>query len=127
MRFGRHKYNAKRSKCNLGHSHPSMLECRYCNQLQMLQKAKAIHSFEYAKRYELKVNGKVIGFHKPDFTIIKNNGEVECHETKGVLTSDFMLRKKLFEAVYPDIKYIIIKKDGPVNEKTSLQIKSKQL
>ena len=107
--FPKHKYNARRSKCNLGHSHPSMLEGQYCNQLQMLLRAKEIKSFEYAKRYELRVNGCLIGHHKPDFTVWTNDGRIEIHETKGMITSDFMLRKNLFEAIYPEMKYIIIK------------------
>jgi hypothetical protein len=107
--FPKHKYNAKRTKCNLGHSHPSMLEGQYCNQLQMLQKANEIQSFDYNKRYELRVNGKLIGHHKPDFTVTTNDGKIEIHETKGMITTDFMLRKNLFEAIYPDIKYIIVK------------------
>lgn len=103
------KYHARRTKCNLGHSHPSMLECNYCNQLQMLVKAKEIKSFEAQKKYELRVNGQLIGCHKPDFTVVKNDGKVEVHETKGMETSDFRLRKNLFEAIYPEIPYIVIK------------------
>lgn len=107
--FSKHKYNASRSKCNLGHSHPSMLEGQYCNQLQMLLKAKEIKAFEYGKKYELRVNGKLIGCHKPDFTVTTNEGKTEIHETKGMITTDFMLRKNLFEAIYPEIPYIIVK------------------
>lgn len=107
--FNKQKYGSVRSKCALGHSHPSKLECGYCGQLQLLVKAKEIHSFDYAKRYELRVNGKLIGHHKPDFTVITKAGTVEVHETKGMITTDFMLRKNLFEAIYPEIPYIIIK------------------
>ena len=110
--FSKHKYNARRSKCNLGHSHPSMLEGQYCNALQLRVNALEINSFEYAKRYELRVNGCLIGHHKPDFTVITNDGKIEVHETKGMITTDFMLRKNLFEAIYPEIKYIIIKSGG---------------
>lgn len=107
--FNKHKYGAVRSKCALGHSHPSKLECGYCGQLQILEKANEIKSFEYAKKYELRVNGILIGCHKPDFTVMTNDGRIEVHETKGMVTSDFQLRKNLFEAIYPEIKYIVIK------------------
>lgn len=107
--FNKHKYGAVRSKCALGHSHPSKLECGYCGQLQMLQKNGDIIGFEYQKRYELRVNGKLIGHHKPDFTVIDVEGRISVHETKGLETSDFRLRKNLFEAIYTEIKYIVIK------------------
>ena len=107
--FKRHKYGAKRSKCELGHSHPSKLECGYCGQLQLMLKAKEIAGFEYQKKYELRVNGKLIGSHRPDFTVTTNSGSTEVHETKGMVTLDFILRKNLFEALYQDIKYIVIK------------------
>ena len=107
--FGKHKYNAVRSKCNLGHSHPSRLEGQYCNQLQMLERTKVIHSFEYAKKYELRVNGELITNHYPDFTVVDNNGIVSIHETKGCETDIWRFKKRLFCAVYPDIPYIVIK------------------
>lgn len=107
--FNHHKYGAVRSKCALGHSHPSKLEAGYCGQLQLLLKAKEIKGFEYQKSYELRVNGFLIGKHKPDFTVTTNNETIEVHETKGMITTDFMLRKNLFEAIYPEIKYILIK------------------
>lgn len=107
--FNKSKYGSVRSKCALGHSHPSKLECGYCGQLQLLERVKEINSFEYQKSYELRVNGKLIGKHKPDFTVTTNEGKIEVHETKGMVTTDFMLRKNLFEAIYPEIPYIIIK------------------
>ncbi len=103
------KYHSRRSKCWAGHNHPSMLECNYCNQLQALVKSGDIHSFDYQKSYELRVNGKLIGKHKPDFSVITNKGTVEVHETKGMETTDWNLRKNLFEAIYPEIPYIVIK------------------
>jgi hypothetical protein len=107
--FKKHKYGAVRSKCSLGHNHPSKLECGYCGQLQLMLKANKIKGFEFQKKYELRVNGKLIGCHKPDFTVTTKEGSIEVHETKGMVTSDFMLRKNLFEAIYPEIPYIVIK------------------
>ena len=106
--FKKQKYNSISGRCFLGHYHPSRLERNYCEQLEMLRKAGDIDSFEYNKRYELRVNGKLIGHHKPDFTVIRK-GKIEVHETKGFETSDFHLRKNLFEALYPDIPYIVVK------------------
>lgn len=105
----RSKYGAKRTKCLLGHSHPSMLECEYCNVLQERKRSGEIKDFEYNRRFELRVNGKLIGYHKPDFLVTNNNNTFEVHETKGFETSDWILRRNLFEAIYPNIPYIVIK------------------
>ncbi len=114
MRIIRHKFSAVKSKCNAGHYHPSKLEGGYCNQLQLLVKAKEIYCFEYERRFELRVYGNLIGHHKPDFCVYKTKDDFEkdffeVHECKGVTTTDFNLRRKLFEAIYNHIEYILIK------------------
>lgn len=114
MRIRRHKYKATRSKCHEGHYHPSKLEAGYCNQLRALVRAKEIYCYEYERRFELRVNGMLIGHHKPDFTVFKTKDDYEkdfyeIHETKGVITMDFNLRRKLFEAIYNHIEYILIR------------------
>ena len=86
-----------------------MLERNYCDQLEMLKKNGDIKDVEYGKKYELRVNGKLIGCHKPDFTVTTNKETKEVHETKGMETVDWHLRKNLFEAIYPEIPYIVIK------------------
>ena len=75
----------------------------------MLKKNGDIKDVEYGKKYELRVNGKLIGCHKPDFTVTTNKETKEVHETKGMETVDWHLRKNLFEAIYPEIPYIVIK------------------
>jgi len=103
------KFGARKTVCQLQHHHPSAGEALYCQDLQILKKAALIKEFEYQKRYELRVNGKLIGHHKPDFTVTTNTGTEEVHEFKGFETTDWHLRHKLFEAIYPDIPYIVIK------------------
>ena len=75
----------------------------------MLKKNGDIKDVEYGKKYELRVNGKLIGCHKPDFTVTTNKETKEVHETKGMETVDWHLRKNLFEALFPEIPYIVIK------------------
>lgn len=104
----KHKYNASRSVCNLGHHHPSKLEGGYCNQLQMLKKNGDIKEFEYSKKFELRVNGQLICNHFPDFFVTKNDGTQEINETKGCETEIWRFKRRLFEALY-DYKYIVIK------------------
>jgi hypothetical protein len=88
--------------------HGSRFEATYCDQLKLLVKAKEIASFEYSKRFILKVNEKTICEHWPDFLVTLNDGSQEIHETKGFATKDWSLKRKLFEALYPHIPYIVI-------------------
>jgi hypothetical protein len=107
--FKKTKYNSISGRCTLDHYHPSRLEKNYCEQLSMLKKNKDIKDFEYAKKYELRVKGVLICSHKPDFTVTRQDGKIEVHETKGMSTMDWVIRKRLFEACYPGIPYIVIK------------------
>jgi hypothetical protein len=62
----------------------------------------------YQKSYDLIVNSTKVCAHKPDFTVTLPDGTVEVHEVKGFATSDYKLRKALFEVCYPNIKYVVI-------------------
>lgn len=105
----KNKYGATKQKCNLGHHHPSTGESMYCFMLQQLAKDRTIESFEYAKKYELRVNGILVGSHKPDFTVTTSTRTIEVHEYKGFETPDWHLRRNLFVALYPHIPYITVK------------------
>ena len=108
--YRHHKYNARRTICNLAHYHPSRLEAHHCDKLLLLKKAGEIQDFIYQKSYDLVVNGKTICKHKPDFTVTRKDGLIEVHETKGIETMDWHLRRNLFEACYPRIPYLVFKK-----------------
>lgn len=105
----RTKYNAQKTVCRLGHYHNSLLESRYCTLLYFRKRAGEIIDFVYEKSYDFVVNGVKVGAHKPDFTIILNDGSTEVHEVKGFETTDWKLRRALFELLYPDIPYKVIK------------------
>ena len=114
MRLQRHKYSAKSTVCFEGHRHPSKVEAGYCNNLRLLVKAKEIYCYEYERRFPLEVNGMTIGHHKPDFCVYKTQKDFdldapEIHEIKGAMTVDWNLRRKLFEAIYPHLEYIVIR------------------
>ena len=105
----KNKYGAKKTTCHQGHSHPSMLEADYCDTLHLVAKSdKRIRSIEYNKPYDLSVNGVKICVHRPDWTVMTAEG-VEVHEAKGMPTPSWRLKKKLFEALYPNIKYVVIR------------------
>jgi len=80
----------------------------------MLVKAGEIYAYEYERRFELRVNGILICHHKPDFLVFKTkeDHEADCfevHEVKGAMTVDWNIRRKLFEAVYPEVDYIVVR------------------
>ena len=58
-----------------------------------------IKSIELHKRIDLNVNGYLVCFMKPDFVITNNDGSIEYHDTKGVVTATFRIKAKLFKAL----------------------------
>lgn len=93
--------------------------------LQSEKQARRITSWQYEKSYDLLAfddvsgsssGGKVlIGKHKPDFTVELANGTTEVHEIKGgraTKTEAWELRRKIFKANYPHIRYKVF--DGLV-------------
>lgn len=105
------KYRNKSCECLQKHWHDSIKESRYCDQLELLRKAKEIHSYEIQKTFELKVNGQKVCGIRPDFLVFTNSGALEVHEVKSyiTMTSTWNVKRKLFEALYPEITYIVIK------------------
>lgn len=99
------KYGNKRMKCNLGHSHGSKDECSYCFKLQLMLENKLIKGFVYEKPFDLYVNGKFITRHKPDFYVETLDGTFYIDEFKGYATAEWDLKRKLFEALFPDVPY----------------------
>ena len=106
----RNKYNAKSSRCWIGHYHQSIDEARYCDKLTLLKKGKHIKSIDYQKDYPLKVNDKHICNIRVDFVVTWKDGLVEVHEYKGFETEVWRLKHKLFLACYPKFPYVIKKR-----------------
>jgi hypothetical protein len=103
----RRKFNNTWKVCHQGHKHHSIKEANYCDTLATLLKAKVIKHYETQVPYVMWVNDKKICTHIVDFVVTKNNGDVEVRETKGMKTSTYNLKHKLFLALYPDIPYEI--------------------
>jgi hypothetical protein len=109
MRIRRTKYRSKRSICSNGHYHPSKLESGYCDMLDMLVKDGEIKDYKSQVTYTFIVNKQKICSHIVDFVVTTNDGSQEVHETKGYAHAVWNIKRKLFEALYPDINYIVIK------------------
>ena len=69
--------------------------------------AGRVKTFEYEKSYDLRVEGRLICRIEPDFTVFLADGTVQAHEIKSpaTMTPVWAVKRKLFEAVYPHIRY----------------------
>lgn len=109
MKIRQMKYGNKTTHCRQNHSpHQSGLEAAYCNELALLKKGKVIKGFQTQARYDLHVKGKKICEHYVDFLVTNKDGHLEVHETKGFATAAWNLKRKLFEALHPEIPYHVI-------------------
>jgi len=64
-----------------------------------------IAEIETQVHYDLKVNGVKITGHRPDFRVTYKDGTQEIREFKGFSTEAWLIKKALFEALYPEIPY----------------------
>ena len=123
----KHKYGAVRVTCRLGHRHPSKAEAMHCWALQCQVRQGLIRDLEYEKSYDLIMCGKKIGVHRPDFTfkrptfkltstglmsavsqITWDDPRICVDEIKGFKTADWIMKSKMFCALYPHIEYRVI-------------------
>jgi len=106
------KYKNISCKCTEGHIHDSRDEARYCEKLQLLLKAGEITEIKRQPHFDLCVNDKKIVGHRPDWIVTYPDGHQEIEEFKGFATREWVIQRKLFEAIYPEIQYNVrTKKD----------------
>jgi hypothetical protein len=86
----------------------SMGERDYCNELLLRKKAHDIIGYASQVSYPLYSNGQLVCTHVVDFVVQNNDGTFEIHEFKGFVTQKWVLKRKMFEACYPNMKYKVI-------------------
>lgn len=109
FRFLNSKYRSVRSKCLSGHNHQSRLEAGHCNSLWADKQSGRIKDYEIQKKIELRVNGFLVTTHYVDFWVEQNDENFRAEEAKGKEMADWVIKKKLFNALYPEIPYVVIK------------------
>lgn len=87
----------------------SRREADYYGQLKLEKKARLILDFERQVEFELVVNGSRICSHRVDFYVTLHGGKKEVREVKGFATPEWNIKRKLFEVLFPDIEYKVIK------------------
>lgn len=99
------KYGAKKVVID-GITFDSQLEAKYYEHLLALKESNVVESFELQPVYELIpkfiINGKkrLATKYKADFFVKYTNGHTAVIDVKGFETTDFKLKKKMFELKY---------------------------
>lgn len=104
IRIHKHKFNAVRTECN-GIKFDSKLEAKYYSDLLLRQRSGEVIFFLRQVPIHLTGGTKLV----VDFLEFHADGTVHFVDTKGVETSDFKIKKREVEAVYP-IEIEVVKK-----------------
>lgn len=107
------KYNAVTQTVD-GINFHSKKEAGYYQQLKLERRAGLIKSFTRQVSFDLYAwNGTATGTrvcsHIVDFVVTLNNDMREVREVKGFGTDVWDLKRKLFEANYPELPYKVIR------------------
>jgi Protein of unknown function (DUF1064) len=99
----RNKFGAIKTVVD-GITFDSKREAKYYGDLKIRERAGEIERLECQPKYELKIDGALIGNFKPDFRFFdKAQYRQRVVDVKSKPTAkkrDFVLRKKMFEAIY---------------------------
>lgn len=104
-----HKYGAKRTTCLYGHDHDSKKESMWCIKLHELEKEGKISLLVREPVIILRVNMQQICLHYPDFMYFDEKAQQRVIlDVKGVQLPDWKIKYKLCQAIYSDIKYVVV-------------------
>lgn len=108
----RGKYNSVSATYD-GRTYHSRAEALYAAELDTLKRAympaDRVVSWEPQVKVSLDVNGQHITNYYCDFVVHFADGRTEWHEVKGYATAEWLLKEKLFRAIYPDRILKVIK------------------
>lgn len=96
----------------------SKAELARYRELRFLVFANEIWELRVHPQYPLDVSGVRVGIYTPDFAYRPTGaGHVVCEDVKGVRTTDYVLRSKLFKALYPGIDFKELNTDKSATRK----------
>lgn len=113
----RPKYRNKKTEVN-GITFDSRAEADYYEMLQGMVQCKEIASFTVQPKYELQPpcvrwGKKMLPIvYKADFEIVHLDGSLEVVDVKGMPTETALLKFKLFQYRYPDLRLTLLQKRG---------------
>src|SRR5882672_6988634 len=97
-----------------GYTYDSRKEALYAAELDLMKKAyypkDRVVKIERQLNVDLVVNGRKVCRIIPDFRVTFADGRVEWHEVKspGTMTDKWHIKRKLFEALFPEQVYRVI-------------------
>lgn len=97
------KYRNKPVKID-GITFASQREGKRYGELRLLERAGQIAGLELQPRYRLEVAGHKICTYVGDFEY-RENGKKVCEDAKGMRTQAYIIKRKLFMAICPDIEH----------------------
>lgn len=101
------KYGNIRSKIYNGRAYHSLREAEEAMWLDSLVKEKRLATVKPQHKIFLTVNGQSVTTHIVDFLVLLPDGREKFVEIKGFATSEWGIKKRLTEACYPDIPYLV--------------------
>lgn len=96
-----------------GETFDSKGEFERYGQLRLLERARMIQALSRQPRYPIRVNGHDICEYVADFAYHEGGRQI-AEDFKGVLTAQFRLKRKLFQALYPHIELRVTNRKGAV-------------
>lgn len=101
------KYAAIRTEVN-GIMFASKREAKRYSELCLLERAGEIASIELQPKFPCVVNGQKVCTYIADFAYLNSQGSRIVEDVKGFKTPMYRLKKKLVEALYPNVKIVEI-------------------
>jgi hypothetical protein len=95
------KFGAKTTVFD-GITFDSKREAEVYRDLKLLERSGRVSGFERQRKFDLIVNGKIIGTYRADFAFIDHDqdGRFRVVDVKGVVTRDFKRVQKIIKAIY---------------------------
>lgn len=114
-RVGKYGVSPKAERTRGGTLYDSKLEARYADRLALMAKMNLPDdqrpiTWKRQVTEPLEVNGKLICKMRVDFLVWFADMHCEWHEVKGYATAEWNIKQKLFRALYPERRYVVIRK-----------------
>ena len=90
-----------------GRKFASKAEAKRYGELKLLERAGQIKHLQRQPKFPLSVDGKHICVYIGHFEYVENRKAV-VEDCKGFRTKDYIIKAKLFMALYPDVKFVEI-------------------
>jgi hypothetical protein len=94
----------------------SEMELKFYTEILLPRIKKGLITVELQPKYILQESFEKFGkkhqaiTYSPDFKVTKRDGEIICYDVKGFADQKFPIKRKLFDARYPDIRLVVMKR-----------------